>query len=102
MRSSIEDLLYSVAEQLGPIQCGSEWYLFGSVEQNSPDPSDIDVLILCESDEQADKLRQAIDPDAFPLPLDLSLMTFLEASQVDAVKSQNARLICPRRIEPTI
>lgn len=96
MRLIIEDLLCTVAERLGPIQSGSEWYLFGSVEKNSPNPFDIDVLILCENDEQADNLRWAINPDEFPLPLDLSLMTFPEAAQVNAVQSQNARLIHPR------
>lgn len=97
MREAIEDLLCTAAEQLGPIQSDSEWYLFGSVEKNSPQSFDIDVLILCQNDEQADNLRRAIDPDQFPLPLDLSLMTFSEATQIDAVRSQNARLVYPRR-----
>lgn len=95
IRQTVEELLCAVAEQLGSIQSGSEWYLFGSVEKNVPQSFDIDVLILCQNDEQADNLRQAIDPDQLPLPLDLSLMTFSEASQVDAVQSQNARLIYP-------
>ncbi|WP_134095296.1 hypothetical protein [Novosphingobium sp. PhB55] len=101
MRKAVEELLCTVAEQLGPIQSGSEWYLFGSVERNAPIAFDIDLLILCHSNEQADNLRRAIDHDEFPLPLDLSLMTFSEAAQVDAVRSQNARLIHPRRNEPT-
>ncbi len=98
MRQAVEELLCAVAEQLGPIQSGSEWYLFGSVEKNFQQSFDIDVLILCQNDEQADNLRRAIDPDQFPLPLDLSLMTFAEATQVDAVQSQNARLIYPRSV----
>lgn len=98
MRQSVEELLCAVAELLGPTKSGSEWYLFGSVEKNSLQSFDIDVLILCENDEQADNLRKAIDPDQFPLPLDLSLMTFSEASQVSAVKRQSARLIYPRTV----
>ena len=98
MRQAVEELLCAVAEQLGPLQSGSEWYLFGSVERNFPQSFDIDVLILCQNDEQADNLRRAIDPDQFPLPLDLSLMTFSEAAQVGAVQSQNARLIYPRYV----
>lgn len=101
MRNSVEEMLCNIADRLGPIQSGSEWYLFGSVEKNAPISFDIDVLILCQNDEQADSLRRAIDPDQLPLPLDLSLMTFTEAAQVDAIRSQNARLIHPRRSKPS-
>jgi hypothetical protein len=44
---------------------------------------------------QADALCQAIDPDSLPLPLDLSLMTYEEAAEVDAVWLQSARRVHP-------
>jgi predicted nucleotidyltransferase len=95
MRERVVRALLDLAERLGSIQDGSEWYLFGSVDRDEPAASDIDLLILCTSDEQADALRREIDPDDLPLPLDLALMTFGEAAQVDAVRTQSARLIHP-------
>lgn len=87
--------IVDLAERLGSIQDGSEWYLFGSVDRDEPAASDIDLLILCTVDGQADALRREINPDDLPLPLDLGLMTFDEAAQVDAVRTQRARLIYP-------
>ena len=44
---------------------------------------------------QAGALRQAIDPDSLPLPLHLSLLTYAEAMEVDAVRIQHASRIYP-------
>jgi len=92
----IIDGITDLAEGLGLISNGSEWYLFGSVSRCDPDASDIDLIILCRSDAQADALRQAINLDCLALPLDLGLMTFDEAAQVDAIRTQGAWLIYPR------
>jgi predicted nucleotidyltransferase len=85
-----------IAEKLGSICIGSEWYLFGSVARCSPSPSDIDLMILCISDQQADTLRRAIDPDALAVPIHLCLFTFDEAQEIDAVQVQGAEKIFPR------
>lgn len=90
------DLIASLRELvvlLGPIANGTEWHLFGSVNRDDPDASDIDLIILCESDVQADMLRQAIDPDSFSLPLHLSLMTFEEAVSIEATSMQQRTLV---------
>jgi hypothetical protein len=99
IRERVVKALLALAQRLGSIQDGTEWYLFGSVDRDEPAASDIDLLILCMTDQQADALRREIDPDDLPLPLDLGLMTFGEAGQVDAVHTQGARLIhpCPSR-----
>jgi hypothetical protein len=52
-------------------------------------------MILCKSDDQADTLRRAIDPDALALPLHLALMTLDEAAEVGAVGVQHSRAIFP-------
>ncbi len=85
-----------IAETLGSICNGSEWYLFGSVARCSPSPSDIDLMILCISDQQADTLRRAIDPDVLAVPIHLCLFTFDEAQEIDAVQVQGAEKIFPR------
>jgi hypothetical protein len=74
---------------------GSEWHLFGSVNQNEPDSADIDLMILCRTDRQADALRRAIDIDSLAMPLHLALFTFEEATKVAAVHLQRSRPIFP-------
>ena len=87
--------LCEFAVSLGPVAEGSQWHLFGSVDRDEPSTSDIDLMILCKSDNQADTLRRAIDLDAFVLPLHLALLTFEEAAEVDAVRVQCSRAIFP-------
>jgi hypothetical protein len=85
--------LVDLADRLGTIAEGTEWHLFGSADHGKPTASDIDLLILCASDAQADALRLSIDSDSLSLPLHLSLMTYNEAAEVDAVWRQRARMI---------
>lgn len=80
---------------LGPIADETEWHLFGSVGRDEVDALDIDLMILCNSDAQADLLRQAIDLDSFILPLHLSLLTFEEAATIDAPNLQQSVVIHP-------
>lgn len=95
IRQRIVSSLRDLAISLGRQAYGTEWHLFGSVERDLQDASDIDLMILCKSDEQADELRRAIDPDAFALPLHLALLTFNEALEVDAIQVQRSRVIFP-------
>ena len=95
IRESVVARLRELAASLGPEVEGTEWHLFGSVDRDEPDAVDIDLMILCRSDNQADTLRRAIDPDAFALPFHLALMTFDEAAEVDAVHVQHSRSIFP-------
>lgn len=93
MRERVVAAIVDLANRLGAFAEGCEWYLFGSADRNEPTASDIDLLILCTSDLQADELRVRIDLDSLPLPLDVSLMTFDEAAQIDAVRQQHASKI---------
>lgn len=87
--------LRRLAISLGDKAKETEWHLFGSVERSESDASDLDVMIFCKTHDQADSLRQAIDPDAFDLPLHLVLMTFDEAEEVDAARVQRSSVIFP-------
>lgn len=87
--------LRELATSLGSGTDGTVWHLFGSVERDEPTAEDIDLMILCKNDEQADELRRNIDPDALMLPLHLALMTYEEASEIDAVGLQNSHSIFP-------
>ncbi len=85
--------LQKLADSLGPVAHGTEWHLFGSVDRNEPDATDIDLMIFCTSDAHADTLRQAMDLESLALPIHLSLMTFQEATEVDAVRVQRSSVI---------
>ena len=95
IRQRVVTSLRSLAVSLGPEAEGSQWHLFGSVDRDEWDAADIDLMILCNSDDQADALRRAIDPDALELPLHMALMTFEEAAEVEAVRVQRSRAIFP-------
>lgn len=95
IRQRVVISLRELAVSLGPKAEGSQWHLFGSVDRDESDAADIDLMILCKSDEQADALRQAIDPDALILPLHLALMTFDEEAEIEAVRMQCSRAIFP-------
>lgn len=95
IRQCVVTCLRDLAVSLGPKAEGSEWHLFGSVDRDEPNAADIDLMILCKSNEQANTLRRAIDPDALALPLHLALMTFDEAIEVGAVLVQRSRAIFP-------
>jgi predicted nucleotidyltransferase len=93
IRYSVIAALKELAGLLGPVAQGTEWHLFGSVNRDELDASDIDLMILCTSDAQADILRQAIDPDSLSLPLHLALLTFSEAAAIDATSVQQSTVI---------
>ena len=95
IREAVVVALRDLANSLGPMAEGSEWHLFGSVDRNEPDAADIDLMILCKTDRQADALRRAIDLDSLPIPLHLALFTFEEAAKVAAVHLQRSRPIFP-------
>lgn len=93
IRNCVIASLRACAVAMGQIVDGTQWHLFGSVDRNDASASDIDLMILCKDDEQADAIRDSIDPDTFALPLHLALMTYDEAVEVDAIRVQKAHLI---------
>ncbi len=98
IRQDAVEALIDIATDLGPTCAGSEWYLFGSISRGDSAPGDIDLMILCVDHAQADLLRAAICTDALDLPLDLSLLTFEEALEIDAVGQQNAQKFFPHSL----
>lgn len=95
IRQDVVTRLRELAVSLGPTAYDTEWHLFGSVERDDPGAKDIDLMIICSGDDQADALRGAIDPDAFALPLHLALLTFDEATETDAIRLQRCHVIFP-------
>lgn len=99
IRQFVVAKLCEFAHSLGQKAEGSQWHLFGSVNRDEPDAADIDLMILCTGDAQADELRKSIDIDYFLLPLHLSLMTFDEAAEIDAASMQLSSIIYPTLVK---
>lgn len=97
IRERVVASLLECAIGLGKLSDGTQWQLFGSVDRNEAGASDIDLMILCRDDQQADSLRQSIDCDAFFLPLHLAFMTYEEAAEVAAAKQQKSHVIYDSR-----
>lgn len=87
--------LRELAVSLGSKAQGSQWHIFGAVDRDEANAEDIDLMILCKGDYQADALRKAINPDALALPIHLALMTFDEESEIEAIRMQRSRAIFP-------
>lgn len=94
-RAHAVNLLRTLAAKSSDVSSGSEWYLFGSVDRNENNPSDIDLMILCLDDLQADILRRTIESVNFDLPIHLSLLTYEEELEIKAIQFQSANKIFP-------
>lgn len=95
IRQTVVAYLRQAALALEPAIAGTEWHLFGSVERDEDDAEDIDLMILCISDDQADALRRSLDSDSLALPLHACFLTFAEAAELDAVHVQQSCIIYP-------
>jgi predicted nucleotidyltransferase len=95
IRQRVIASLNELANSLGPKAEGTQWHLFGSVDRDEPAAVDIDLLILCKGDQQADALRLAFYAYDALLPIHLALMTYEEAAEVDAIRVQRSRIIFP-------
>lgn len=80
-----------IDEQVG----GTSWYLFGSAMQSVELANDVDILVLCSTDVDADKVRRLIDVDLMNIPLDVSIFTFDEESEVGFIQNQGCIQIYP-------
>ena len=67
----------------------SKWYIFGSATQGVTRAADIDILVICRNDEEADRLRKTCNSFYFRKPLDFSILTEQEESEVQFVERQN-------------
>lgn len=95
IRQRVVAQIREFALSLGSKANGSEWHLFGSVDRDELHPYDIDLMILCATDEQADLFRQLIDIDSYLLPVHLALMTFCEQYEISAVELQHSHIVFP-------
>lgn len=68
-------------------------YLFGSALRANSMWSDIDILVVCERDEDGQLARESLSNLCMLYPIDLIVMTFEEEAEFDFVQSENCRQI---------
>ena len=77
---------------------GTRWYLFGSFARNPAAATDIDVLVVCKSHEDAIRVRYEVQSICLDWPLHLLLMTEREERQTNFIYSEKcAPLVMPTR-----
>ena len=92
---SLVQPLASCAAEIDRTIAGTEWYIFGSALREPYSAADIDLLILCPAHNVADQIRQLIEGRCFARPVDLSLLTFEEETEVDFIRRQGCWRIFP-------
>jgi predicted nucleotidyltransferase len=98
-KDSLRTRLAAVAEALGDVARGTRWYLFGShVRGTVSGDSDVDLLVVYDSDSVADakRLITAIWDFPMPQPLDLIVLSRAEEQEMNFVAKEGAELICER------
>ena len=97
-KMSTRSLIRALASCAVEINCtiaGTEWYIFGSALRDPHSAADIDLLILCPTHKVADQIRQLVERQRFARPVDLSLLTFEEETEVGFIRYQGCRRIFP-------
>jgi hypothetical protein len=82
--STIKGLAVRINANVGE----ASWYLFGSAQEGLSNALDIDLLVVCQTDNIADAVRRAVDVDQFARPIHLSILTQAEEAEVRFVKAQ--------------
>ena len=71
------------------------WYLFGSALRDVVLAADIDVLVLCETDEEVVSVRAELKSLCQALPMHLFLLTRAEDAELGFVSGQGCVQIYP-------
>jgi predicted nucleotidyltransferase len=94
-----------VAEIISKIEClvtrgGLRTYLFGSAVHSDSMWSDIDILIVCEVDEDAQLARDTLSDLCMLYPIDLVIMTSREEAEFDFIRSEKCQRIATNQVSP--
>jgi hypothetical protein len=63
--------------------------------------SDVDILIVCEVDQDGQLARDMLSDLCMLNPIDLVIMTSQEEAEFDFVRSENCQRIATSRVSPT-
>lgn len=73
----------------------ARWYLFGSATKSIARAKDVDLLVVCESEQTALAVRHELRELCLRLPLHLLLLTHAEEGELGFVGSQGCVAIYP-------
>ena len=78
-------------------RCGSiaTWYLFGSVARSWSAAKDIDLLVVCDSHNTANMIRETLRGPCLFIPLHILLLTSNEEIELGFVNSEDCVQIFP-------
>lgn len=72
---------------------GLKVFLFGSILSEQSTISDVDVLVLYESEALLPEVKSRLAALGMSMPIDVMFMTFTEEQYLDFVKQQGAQLV---------
>jgi predicted nucleotidyltransferase len=74
-------------------------YLFGSALNTSIAWSDIDILIVCDLENDGFRARQILSELCMAYPIDLVIMTVEEESEFDFIRSEACRWLAESQVK---
>jgi len=95
MQDDILTQLHTEAEKVDKLIPNLIWYLFGSMLRTPEQAADIDILILCEAEEQAKHVRRELHDLCMRVPLHLFLPTRAEEAELGFIASQGCVQVYP-------
>ena len=88
-------LLRAEAARIRQVAPNAIWYLFGSTLRAFECAADIDVLVLCDTDETVAVIRHELRKACERLPLHLFLLTRGEEAELGFIVSQGCVQVYP-------
>ena len=95
-------IVAEIIEKIGRLATHGELraYLFGSARRRDSAWSDIDILIICEVDEDGQLARESLADICMHYPIDLLIMTSQEEAEFDFIRSEKCQQIANSRVSP--
>jgi predicted nucleotidyltransferase len=87
-RAQMQIEIEFLAQRLSKTAPGCRCYLFGSARTNLRTAADVDLLVVCESDDEADAIRHLASACELYPPLHISIYTKEEEMEGDFVNKQ--------------
>lgn len=75
----------------------SRWFFFGSITTAKGPVADIDLLVVCKTNDDCSTVRNELGSICSRFPLHLLLMTQTEEAEVEFIQGQGAVEITPER-----
>lgn len=82
--------LYEEMQRIRALVPTSRWFLFGSITKTKRPVRDIDLLVVCKTNDDCAAVRAELAPFSAQFPIHLLLMTPSEEAEVKFIHSESA------------